>query len=64
MKKELVKTNIPGFVKDKASNVLLTVDDTKFETIKAGRKLYKQYQALEIEVRNLKERVNRLEAND
>ena len=58
----LEKTNVPGFLKDKKSNVIIPTNlDEKVRQVQANRQKFREFQQMKRDIEELKEKVAKLE---
>jgi hypothetical protein len=59
---ELVRTNVPGFSKNKKSNVLINTDTNKIASFKEERQKLKRLQFMQDQINMLEKRLTALES--
>ncbi len=59
---DLVRTNVPGFSKNKKSNVLINTDTTRIASVKEERQRLKRLQSMQDQINMLEKRVATLES--
>lgn len=58
----LEKTNVPGFLKDKKSNLIVPQNlDEKVKQVQANRQKFKEFQQMKQDIEELKQKVAQLE---
>ena len=59
---KLSPTSVPGFLKDKKSNMIVPMNlDDKVKQVQANRQKFKEFQQMKQDIKDLQERIKKLE---